>query len=33
LHDLAVEDAQAFHLRPKMEQFEEGDILLTPAAR
>ena len=27
LHDLAVEDARAFHLRPKVEQFEEGDIL------
>ena len=27
LHDLAVEDAQAFHLRPKVEQFEEGDTL------
>jgi magnesium transporter len=26
-HDLAVEDAQAFHLRPKVEQFEEGDTL------
>ncbi len=27
LHDLAVEDAQAFHLRPKVEQFDEGDTL------
>jgi magnesium transporter len=27
LHDLAVEDAQAFHLRPKVEQFDEGDVL------
>jgi len=27
LHDLAVEDAQSFHLRPKVEQYE-GDILL-----
>jgi magnesium transporter len=27
LHDLAVEDAQAFHLRPKVEQFEDTDIL------
>ena len=26
LHDLAVEDAQAFHLRPKVEQYEESDI-------
>ena len=27
LHELAVEDAQSFHLRPKVEQYE-GDILL-----
>lgn len=27
LHDLAVEDAQAFHLRPKMEQFDEADVV------
>jgi magnesium transporter len=27
LHDLAVEDAQSFHLRPKLEQYEDGDIL------
>jgi magnesium transporter len=27
LHDLAVEDAQTFHLRPKVEQYEEGHIL------
>ena len=27
LHDLAVEDAQSFHLRPKVEQYE-GDIHL-----
>ena len=26
LHDLAVEDAQNFHLRPKVEQYEEADI-------
>jgi magnesium transporter len=26
LHDLAVEDAQAFHLRPKFENYEEGSI-------
>jgi magnesium transporter len=26
LHDLAVEDAQAFHLRPKVEQYEDADI-------
>jgi magnesium transporter len=26
LHDLAVEDAQSFHLRPKIEQYDEGDI-------
>jgi magnesium transporter len=27
LHDLAVEDAQAFHLRPKVEQYDEAKIL------
>lgn len=27
LHDLAVEDAQNFHLRPKIERYEEGQIL------
>jgi magnesium transporter len=27
LHDLAVEDAQNFHLRPKIERYEEGEIL------
>jgi magnesium transporter len=26
LHDLAVEDVQTFHLRPKVEQYEEADI-------
>jgi magnesium transporter len=26
LHDLAVEDAQTFHLRPKVEQYDEADI-------
>jgi magnesium transporter len=26
LHDLAVEDAQSFHLRPKVEQYEEAGI-------
>jgi magnesium transporter len=26
LHDLAVEDAQTFHLRPKVEQYEDGDV-------
>jgi magnesium transporter len=26
LHDLAVEDVQSFHLRPKFEQYEESDI-------
>jgi magnesium transporter len=26
LHDLAVEDAQSFHLRPKIEQYEDTDI-------
>ena len=25
LHELAVEDAQSFHLRPKIEQYE-GDV-------
>ncbi|MDQ6817314.1 MAG: magnesium and cobalt transport protein CorA [Actinomycetota bacterium] len=27
LHDLAVEDAQSFHLRPKLEQFRDGGIV------
>lgn len=27
LHDLAIEDAQSFHLRPKIEQYETGGIL------
>ena len=27
LHDLAVEDAQSFHLRPKVEQYEDGEVL------
>jgi magnesium transporter len=27
LHDLAVEDAQNFHLRPKIERYEEGGVL------
>jgi magnesium transporter len=26
LHDLAVEDVQTFHLRPKVEQYDEADI-------
>jgi magnesium transporter len=26
LHDLAVEDAQSFHLRPKIERYEDGGI-------
>jgi magnesium transporter len=26
LHDLAVEDAQAFHLRPKLEQYDDGEV-------
>jgi magnesium transporter len=26
LHDLAVEDAQTFHLRPKVEQYDDGEI-------
>jgi magnesium transporter len=26
LHDLAVEDAQSFHLRPKVEQYEDGEV-------
>jgi magnesium transporter len=26
LHDLAVEDAQSFHLRPKIEQYDEGGV-------
>src|SRR3954449_3203067 len=28
LHDLAVEDAQSFHLRPKVEQYEEDERVL-----
>jgi magnesium transporter len=28
LHDLAVEDAQSFHLRPKFEQYDEGVYFL-----
>ncbi|GJF31651.1 magnesium transport protein CorA [Kitasatospora sp. NE20-6] len=28
LHELAVEDAQAFHLRPKAEQYEDGTELV-----
>lgn len=27
LHELAVEDAQAFHLRPKVEQFDDAEVL------
>jgi magnesium transporter len=27
LHDLAVEDAQNFHLRPKIERYDEGSVL------
>ncbi len=27
LHDLAVEDAQTFHLRPKVEQYDDGRVL------
>jgi magnesium transporter len=27
LHDLAVEDAQAFHLRPKLELYDEANVL------
>jgi magnesium transporter len=27
LHDLAIEDAQSFHLRPKIEQYENGGIV------
>jgi magnesium transporter len=26
LHDLAVEDAQAFHLRPKLETYDDGEV-------
>jgi magnesium transporter len=26
LHDLAVEDAQSFHLRPKLEQYDDGAV-------
>ena len=28
LHDLAVEDAQTFHLRPKVEQYEDDEKVL-----
>ena len=28
LHDLAVEDAQSFHLRPKVEQYEDDERIL-----
>jgi magnesium transporter len=28
LHDLAVEDAQSFHLRPKLEQFEDDVVFV-----
>ena len=27
LHELAVEDAQTFHLRPKVEQYDDGQVL------
>ena len=27
LHDLAIEDAQSFHLRPKIEQYKNGDVV------
>ena len=27
LHELAVEDAQSLHLRPKIERYEQGDVL------
>jgi magnesium transporter len=27
LHELAIEDAQNFHLRPKIERYEDGDVL------
>jgi magnesium transporter len=27
LHDLAIEDVQSYHLRPKLEQYEEGEIV------
>lgn len=27
LHDLAIEDAQTFHLRPKVEQYDDGRVL------
>jgi magnesium transporter len=29
LHELAVEDAQTFHLRPKIERYEESGVLFT----
>ena len=28
LHDLAVEDAQSFHLRPKVEQYDDDERVL-----
>ncbi|MEV6205653.1 CorA family divalent cation transporter [Kitasatospora sp. NPDC051914] len=34
LHELAVEDAQAFHLRPKAEQYEDGtELIIVRTAR
>ena len=27
LHELAIEDAQTFHLRPKIERYEEGNVV------
>ena len=33
LHELAVEDAQSFHLRPKIEHYEEARLLRRPAHR
>jgi magnesium transporter len=27
LHELAIEDAQTFHLRPKIERYDEGEVL------
>ena len=29
LHELAIEDAQNFHLRPKIERYDDGDVLFT----
>jgi magnesium transporter len=29
LHELAIEDAQNFHLRPKIERYDEGSVLFT----